>query len=121
MFRHALLLSLIVPALASAGDHCENDVFIIDARFDGGRLDDCVFASENSVELTFRNEDFGVGDTFAWFAFRISARDTRDIEIKLQFPDSYARFWPKLSRDRRHWEPADESAAERSEIGKSHH
>jgi predicted deacylase len=119
MFRHALLLSLIVPALASAGDYCENDIFIIDARFDGGRLDDCVFASEDSVELTFRNEDFRVGDTFAWFAFRISARETRDIRIKLQFPDSYARFWPKLSRDRRHWVPAKESTTVRSEVGKS--
>ena len=37
MFRHALLLSLIVPALASAGDYCENDIFSIDARFDDGR------------------------------------------------------------------------------------
>ena len=119
MFRHAILLLLIVPALASAGDYCEDGVFIIDARFDGGRLDDCVFAPGNSVVLTFRSEDFSVEDTFAWFAFRVSARDSRDVEIKLQFPDSYARFWPKLSKDRLHWEPADESAAERSEIGKS--
>ena len=114
-----MLLLLIVPALASAGDYCENDVVIIDSRFDGGRLDDCLFVSEDSVVLTFRNEDFSVEDTFAWFAFHISARDSRNVEIKLQFPDSYARFWPKLSKDRLHWEPADESTAERSEIGKS--
>jgi predicted deacylase len=37
----------------------------------------------------------------------------------MHFPDSYARFWPKLSRDKVAWQPADESRVERSEIGKS--
>ncbi len=119
MLRLVFLILLIVPGLAAAGDSCENGAITIDARFDGGRLDHCQFASESSVELTFRSEDFSVGDTFAWFAFRISASDSREVEIKLHFPDSYARFWPKISRDRRHWMPVDESLAERSEVGKS--
>lgn len=119
MFRLALLLSLILPVLAAAGDHCENDAFRITSDFDGGRLNHCVFTSDDSVELTFRNENYRVFDAFAWFAFHISASGSRDITIKMHFPDSYARFWPKLSRDRDEWQPADESRVERSEIGKS--
>jgi hypothetical protein len=113
------MLSLILPTLAAAGDRCENAVFRITSNFDGGRLDQCVFTSDDSVELTFRNEDFRVTDAFAWFAFHIAADGSHDLTIKMHFPDSYARFWPKLSRDKEEWRSADESRVERSEIGKS--
>jgi predicted deacylase len=110
---------LLITSLAIADDACENEALVIDARFDGGRMDHCEFTSENSVELTFRNEDFRVSDAFAWFAFRIAARDSRDVDIKMHFPDAYARFWPKLSRDGEEWVSATEDDVERSEIGKS--
>jgi predicted deacylase len=114
------LLCVVCSPLAFADDRvCENDALIIDARFDGGRLDHCKFASEDSVELTFRNEDFRVDSAFAWFAFRVSASDSRNIEIKMHFPDSYARFWPKVSRDGTTWTRASDDAVERSEVGKS--
>jgi predicted deacylase len=92
---------------------------LIDARFDGGRLDHCEFNSGNSVDLWFRGEDFSVDSAFAWFAFRVTARDSRDIDVRMHFPDSYARFWPKLSRDGKTWNRAAEEDVERSEIGKS--
>ena len=69
--------------------------------------------------LTFRAEDYRVGDAFAWFSFRIAADDPREVTIKLQFPDAYARFWPKLSSDGHSWVRAPEDRVERSEVGKS--
>jgi predicted deacylase len=121
MIRHLLIAALVLlcaPAFA-ADQYCENDVLILDARFDGGRLDHCRFTAENSVELTFRTEDFGVDSEYAWFAFRVTARDSRDIDIRMHFPDSRARYWPKVSRDGKNWNPVDENLVERSEIGKS--
>lgn len=120
MIRHLVLLCLVAtPALATAQASCANDSFAIDAEFDGGRLDHCEFNGSDSVELTFRAEDYRVGNAFAWFAFRVAADESREITIKLQFPDSYARFWPKLSRDGRSWSRAPEEAVARSEAGKS--
>jgi predicted deacylase len=121
MIRHLLIVTLVclcAPAFA-AERYCENDVLILDARFEGGRLDHCRFTAENSVELRFRTEDFGVDSEYAWFAFRVSAQDSREIDIRMHFPDSRARYWPKVSRDGKNWHPADEDAVARSEIGKS--
>ncbi len=120
MLRFApIFVLLLLAAPAGASGFCENATLTIDARFDGGRLDHCKFTSENAVELTFRNEDFRVQDAFAWFAFRIAAQDPRSVDIVMHFPDSYARFWPKLSRDGRSWASAAEDDVARSEVGKS--
>ena len=120
MIRHLVLLFFLsAPALATAQVGCANGTLAIDAGFDGGRLDHCEFSAADSVELTFRAEDYRVSDAFAWFAFRVAADDPREVTIRLQFPDSYARFWPKLSRDGRSWSPAPEEAVVRSETGKS--
>jgi hypothetical protein len=120
MTRFILITALLFAASPVFADgYCENDVLIIDARFDGGRVDHCEFTAESSVELTFRAEDFRVEDAFAWFAFRIAARDSREFDIKMHFPDSYARYWPKLSRDGDSWIRASEENVERSEVGKS--
>jgi predicted deacylase len=120
MVRHLVLLSLLAaPALAAAQVSCENGSLAIDAGFDGGRLDHCEFSAADSVELTFRAEDYRVSSAFSWFAFRIAADEPREATVKLQFPDSYARFWPKLSRDGHSWTPAAEESVARSEVGKS--
>ena len=54
-----LLLLLSLPAVAGASQ-CASDTLLIDARFDGGRLDYCEFVDNDSVILTFRSEDYRV-------------------------------------------------------------
>jgi hypothetical protein len=120
MTRHLLLLVFLTwPAFAVAQPGCANGTLVIDAQFEGGRLDHCEFSADGAVELTFRAEDYRVGNAFAWFSFRIAADDPREVTLKLQFPDAYARFWPKLSADGHTWTRAPEDRVERSEVGKS--
>lgn len=114
-----LLVVLVAPAIAVADTECANGTLALDADFEGGRLDHCEFTADDVVELTFRAEDYRVADAFAWFSFRVAADDPREVTIKLQFPDAYARFWPKLSADGQIWEPAPEDRVQRSEVGKS--
>ena len=120
MIRLFLLVVILTsPAIAAAQSSCANGTLAIDANFEGGRLDHCEFSASDSVELTFRAENHRVSDAFAWFSFRIAADDPRNVTVKLQFPDSYARFWPKLSANGRDWVRAPEESVERSEVGKS--
>ncbi len=114
-----LFLFVILVAPTIAGADCANGTLALDADFEGGRLDHCEFTADDVVELTFRAEDYRVGDAFAWFSFRVAADDPREVTIKLQFPDAYARFWPKLSTDGQNWVRAPEDRVERSEVGKS--
>jgi len=122
MTRHVLLLSLVLllGSTAFAEDRfCENERFVFDARYDGGDLDKCKFKSDGSVELTFRPEDFKVDDAFSWFSFRVSAAEPDTARILLKFPDSYARFWPKVSTDGINWEPMPEESVTVSRTGKN--
>ena len=112
-----LFVLLVAPTLAAA--ECANGILAIDAEFEGGRLDHCEFTADDAVELTFRAEDYRVEDAFAWFSFRVAADGPRNVTLKLQFPDAYARFWPKLSPDGRNWAPAPEDSVSRSDAGKS--
>lgn len=124
MIRLGLLAGFLVFALSAANadddtGFCSNGSITIDAGFDGGDVDACRFRSKRRVELEFLPEDDQVDDAFAWFAFRINADRPRRVEIKLRFPEAYARFWPKLSDDGLNWTPADEDAVERSRSGKA--
>ncbi len=73
----------------------------------------------NSVELTFRPEDFKVSDAFSWFSFRVTAKEPAAIQIRLKFPDNYARFWPKISTDGLNWDRASEDSVSISKNGKN--
>jgi predicted deacylase len=119
--RLILVNAIILSACAAAAEEpfCANDHFAIDAQHDSGDLDKCKFKADNTVELTFRREDNKVDGAFSWFSFRITAEETRDIRIKLRFPDAYARYWPKISKDGRTWTRADDDVVKRSWIGKS--
>lgn len=116
----ALISALVLYACTvSAQDFCENDLFRIDARFDGGDLDKCVFKADDAVELTFEQEDCDVDSAFSWFSFRVDATAAGAIQVRLNFPNAYARYWPKVSADGQNWMRATEDSVEISEDGKS--
>lgn len=121
-FRIGLaVITLTICGCAAAPDigRCESDRYAVDARYDGGDLNGCKFLSEDQVELTFLQEDDTVDSAFAWYSFRVSAKERGKLAMTLRFPTAYARFWPKLSTDGRIWERAAESAVAIADDGKS--
>jgi predicted deacylase len=119
--RYLLVSFLLCSAAAAQTSEtfCENENVRIEFGFDGADLDACRFLSPGSVELTFRPEDVAVFDAFSWFAFRVEANDSSDIDITLRFPNSFARFWPKLSRDGKSWHRAADDDVELLDDGKN--
>jgi len=119
--RLILVNALILSACAASAEKpfCANDLFAIDAQHDGGDLDKCKFKSDNAVELTFRPEDYKVSDAYAWFSFRVMAKESGDLNIRLKFPAAYARYWPKISTDGSNWERAAAESVSISKNGKN--
>ena len=113
----ALLLSAFVAQ--ADGPFCESGRFAIDANFDGGDLDNCLFEADDKVDLTFRPEDEDVSDAFSWFSFRVAPKEPGAIRMRLEFPDNYARFWPKISTDGHTWTRANDDSVEISKDGKN--
>ncbi len=119
------LLFAFIVLLCTAGTveadspSCENSQFLIEADFESGNFAKCKFKSTGSVEITIRPEDHKVVVEQPWFAFRITAREPGELQIRLRFPDAYARYWPKLSSDGIAWTRATESSVDVSRSKKN--
>lgn len=120
-----LLLSTFLAGLALAADsdstRCTNTSFSIDTDFASSAIAKCKFESDDQVEITIKPEDSRVTVEQPWFAFRVNSTEPGQLRIELQFPDGYARYWPKLSIDGTQWQRADDSAVETSTTGKRMH
>jgi hypothetical protein len=114
--RTVLLAIFLLNSCTSVTDRdassCDSEAFHIDARFEGGSFDNCVFSSENTVDITVRPEDSKVIIQQPWYSFHITTESPGSIDIAILFPDSYARYWPKISVDGEIWQRASESAVE---------
>lgn len=119
LFVFAVAACLCACATVPETRVCENDAFSIDAQYDGGDLDRCRFTARNAVELTFLPEDEKVDSAYSWFSFRVTAKSAGAIQIRLKFPDTYARFWPKISTDGHNWQRAAEDSVTISKNGKA--
>lgn len=119
--RLFLTCLLILGAFATHASEpfCESARFSIDAKHEGGDLDKCRFDTDSKVDLTFRPEDHEVSDAFSWFSFRVAAKEPGVIQMRLKFPDNYARFWPKISTDGHTWTRAPNDSVEISKNGKN--
>lgn len=114
-----LLLNGCAASIERDARTCESDLFHIDAQFEGGSFDSCVFSSNNTVSITIKPEDSKVVIPQPWYSFHITTNEPDTIDISILFPDAYARYWPKLSIDGETWQRAPESAVEIADDVKS--
>lgn len=121
----ALLLAMLagcatppgpVP-VAAAEPFCAGDSILVDARFEGGNIHSCRVDGERRVQILVRPENEPPINPSSWYAFRLSANGSEPVEAVVRFEGGPARYWPKLSGDRRNWRPAREAEARFGEDG----
>jgi len=98
---------------------CHTAQLSIDKAFEGGNFYSCSMKEVNSVEIEIRAENEGEINQSPWYAFRVQTRDDMNLEIKINFDKSYARYWPKFSLDGEQWSRLPEIEVKRSENNKS--
>jgi predicted deacylase len=84
---------------------CASDSVLLDAQFEAGNLGLCTVEADGSFTLNLVPEDPPPINPSAWFAFRASGRPGDRVAVRLESDRGYARYWPKTSRDGRHWTP----------------
>jgi hypothetical protein len=118
-----LVISATLTACAAprptAHDYCQSGHILLDAHFDGGQLGKCTASGNGVFELTLFPEDAPPINKSPWFAYRVSGRKGDDVLIRMQFEDGYARYWPKISLDGKHWTPLAQERVARAEDGAS--
>lgn len=78
----------------------------LDNKFDGARVNGVSRLEKNRYEITITAENEPINPS-PWYAFRISAEDSRTVEIELEYGKANHRYWPKISADGKNWTRID--------------
>jgi len=87
---------------------CSTDSVLIDSHFEGGQLGACSVSADGKFELALFPEDEPPINESPWYAFRVSGQPGDTVNIRMTVELAYARYWPKISSDRKNWVPLDE-------------
>ncbi|WFL76416.1 M14-type cytosolic carboxypeptidase [Altererythrobacter arenosus] len=77
----------------------------VDTDFPAGALAGCSVERDRSIKLKIEPEDDPPINCSPWYAFRVASEQRRKVEIELEYSDCDHRYWPKISRDGKTWEP----------------
>ncbi len=93
---------------------CTDGTSYIDAAFDGGAVSACASGVGQAYVLTIKREDTKVINPSPWYAFRVTGPVGTRAKVVLKFTDAPARYWPKISTDRRSWTRLGEHQVQRN-------
>lgn len=77
-----------------------------DNDFAGARLNGITQSDDSTFTALIAAENYPINPS-PWYAFRVSAKQPRTIRIKLTYLQAKHRYYPKISRDGRTWQPLD--------------
>lgn len=108
----ALFLAACATAPTSSPvPHCSGAGLHVDARFEGGNLHRCEIGADGGVRIALVPENEPINPS-PWYAFRISSGGHNDVtgqattvNVRIDHGSYRARYWPKVSRDGKRWEP----------------
>ncbi|MGK0307456.1 MAG: murein tripeptide amidase MpaA [Urechidicola sp.] len=80
--------------------------FFADNMFDAARLNAFEKVNDSTLQVTILPENEPINES-PHYAFRIWSSIEKDINLKLNYPTSSHRYWPKISSDGKNWIPID--------------
>lgn len=103
-----IIFLLILTIIFSCSKTPTKSDIVFDSSFAGARLDSFV-AHGNKKYTAYINPAFEPVNKSPWFAFGISAKYDKKIELKLDYGKYEHRYIPKLSSDRKTWTKVEDS------------
>lgn len=95
------------PAGAEENIACETEWVRLDSNFPGGNVARCDPIKKDLLNITIAPEDSPPINCSAWYAFRLSPKKARTLNITLQYSACGHRYSPKISYDGQNWLPLD--------------
>jgi hypothetical protein len=83
-----------------------DDTFFADNMFDAARLNAFEKVNDSTFQVTILPENEPINDS-PHYAFRIWSKNDENISLKLNYPTTTHRYWPKISTDGENWMPID--------------
>ena len=85
---------------------CEFADVTFKSDFELAKLDACSKLSDSSFLLETKPENRPINHS-PWYAFKVFAKQTKDIEINIQFDQERPRYLPKISSNGKDWSNLD--------------
>jgi hypothetical protein len=85
---------------------------IIRSDFAAGRLSGARMLPDSVMQLIIRPEFYPVNNS-PWYAFAIESKTARSLSIHLTYEGGRHRYWPKISKDGKTWEPMPKAFAQK--------
>ena len=82
---------------------CEGPDYIVEAFYEAGHFSHCEIKADGSLQIDIAPEDDPPIIPTPWYSFRLHPKAAVDFDLRLNFTESYARYWPKFSNDGRVW------------------
>ncbi|MBV6648019.1 MAG: hypothetical protein KI790_21335 [Cyclobacteriaceae bacterium] len=78
-------------------------------EFEGGRLNGVAPDGDNHFTVLITAENTPINSS-PWYAFKVWTRNPREVKIQLTYQNSRNRYYPKISRDGKNFQPLDSAA-----------
>lgn len=85
--------------------HFADDGVTFSNRLESARLNGVQRLGAGDYAVTIAPEIVPINPS-PWYGFTVSAETRRPLRIEFRYRDGKARYWPKLSRDGKHWHAA---------------
>ena len=86
----------------------DDEIVFVDNEFDAARLNGFLKLNDSTYQVTILPENEPINES-PYYAFRIWSKESKNINLQLNYPTTTHRYWPKISVDGVHWKPIDSS------------
>lgn len=94
-------VAIAPPATVAA--RCETPNVVLDTDFPSGNIASCNAVNQTDISIKIEPENEPPINCSAWYAFRLTPRETGTVEVNLNYEHCGHRYWPKTSTDGRNW------------------
>lgn len=77
-----------------------------DNEFDAARLNNFSKLNDSTYQVTILPENEPINNS-PYYAFRVWSKESKNINLQLNYPTTTHRYWPKISADGKNWKPID--------------
>lgn len=99
----AIVTCFILFAVHISTYACEFGDVVFDSDFETAKLDTCSEISPQTFLLVSKPENRPINHS-PWYAFKVSAKSSKNITVHLQFEQESPRYLPKISFDGVNWQ-----------------
>ena len=83
-----------------------DSLIFADNEFDAARLNDFSKLNDSTYQVTILPENEPINNS-PYYAFRVWSKESKNINLQLNYPTTTHRYWPKISEDGKNWKPID--------------